>query len=202
MRIVQPPICLADVTHFRFAIYPFLKRFTHWPQAWLGIAMNFGIITAWMSSVDTINVPIIASTLAGCWWWVSGFERKINHLHSILVGRCSMVCFINVLRLIPCRSLPLPTDTIYACQDIKDDVKVGVRSTAILFGSWIRPLLVGCGLGFFAMLLTSGILNGQGVAYYIVSVGGAGCHLLWQYQTVDLTCPRSCWSASGHFSCM
>ena len=87
-------------------------------------------------------------------------------------------------------------DTVYACQDIKDDVKMGVRSTAILFGSWIRPLLVLCGLMFVTMLAIAGYLNGQGPSYFIVSVGGTALHLFWQYMTVDLDIPKSCWSKS------
>jgi 4-hydroxybenzoate polyprenyltransferase len=84
-------------------------------------------------------------------------------------------------------------DTIYACQDIKDDVKVGVRSTAILFGSWIFPLLMLCGITFVAMLAVTGYLNGQGYAYFIISVGGAAAHVVWQFTTVDLDVPLSCW---------
>ena len=73
-------------------------------------------------------------------------------------------------------------------------MKMGVRSTAILFGSWIRPLLVLCGLMFVTMLAIAGHLNGQGPAYFIVSIGGTVIHLLWQYMTVDLDMPKSCWS--------
>ena len=76
---------------------------------------------------------------------------------------------------------------------------MGVRSTAILFGSWIRPLLVLCGLMFVTMLTVAGHLNGQGPAYFIVSVGGTLIHLLWQYMTVDLDMPKSCWSKSFFF---
>jgi 4-hydroxybenzoate polyprenyltransferase len=86
-------------------------------------------------------------------------------------------------------------DTVYACQDIKDDLKVGVRSTAILFGSWIRPLLTLFGLTFLAMLAVAGVLNNQGTVYFVVTVGGTFLHLLWQYNTVDLEVPSSCWSA-------
>ena len=71
---------------------------------------------------------------------------------------------------------------------------MGVRSTAILFGSWIRPLLVLCGLMFVTMLALAGHLNGQGPAYFIVSICGTVIHLLWQYMTVDLDIPGSCWS--------
>ena len=73
-------------------------------------------------------------------------------------------------------------------------MKMGVRSTAILFGSWIRLLLVLCGLLFATMLAIAGHLNGQGPAYFIVSVGGTVIHLSWQYMTVDLDMPKSCWS--------
>jgi 4-hydroxybenzoate polyprenyltransferase len=47
---------------------------------------------------------------------------------------------------------------------------------------------------FVAMLAIAGHLNGQGPAYFIVSVGGTVTHLLWQYMTVDLDMPKSCWS--------
>ena len=86
-------------------------------------------------------------------------------------------------------------DTIYACQDIKDDVKMGVRSTAILWGSWIRPLLTSCGLGFVAALALAGRANDQGLLFYLISVGGLFGHLLFQFFTVDLDVPASCWSA-------
>jgi 4-hydroxybenzoate polyprenyltransferase len=89
-------------------------------------------------------------------------------------------------------------DTIYACQDVKDDVKMGVRSTAILFGTWIRPLLVACGLAFVWALAGAGALNGQGAPFFVVSVGGTAVHLVWQFLTVDLALPRSCWSESSY----
>ncbi|KAF9484267.1 UbiA prenyltransferase [Pholiota conissans] len=149
----------------RFVIYPLLKRCTHWPQAWLGIAMNFGFITAWSASVESFDVSLLVSSLMGCWCWTMLY------------------------------------DTIYACQDIKDDVKVGVRSTAILFGTWIRPLLVGCGLLFLVMLSVAGLANTQGPAYFVISVGGTATHLIWQYMAVDLESPKSCWTnfkRNGH----
>ena len=89
------------------------------------------------------------------------------------------------------------SDTIYACQDIKDDIRAGVRSTAILFGRWIRPLLVCCGVTFVAMLALVGYLNNQGQMYLVISVGGTAVHLIWQYNTVNLEVPKSCWRKSS-----
>ncbi|RDB17109.1 4-hydroxybenzoate polyprenyltransferase, mitochondrial [Hypsizygus marmoreus] len=140
-----------------FSIYPLLKRVTHWPQAWLGFAMNFGFITGWVSVTGSLNTAVLSVAMAGCWCWTMLY------------------------------------DTIYACQDIKDDVKMGVRSTAILWGSWIKPLLVLCGIGFVAMLSAAGYFNDQGLSYFIVSVGGTIAHLVWQFMIVDLSVPASCW---------
>lgn len=76
---------------------------------------------------------------------------------------------------------------------------MGVRSTAILFGNWIRPLLMLCGAGFVSMLGFAGYLNNQGRAYFILSVGGTALHVIWQFLTVDLEVPASCWSELHYF---
>jgi 4-hydroxybenzoate polyprenyltransferase len=70
---------------------------------------------------------------------------------------------------------------------------MGVRSTAILFGIWIRPLLIACGMTFVSMLAAAGVLNCQGTPYFVISVGGTMMHLVWQFLTVDLDVPKSCW---------
>lgn len=85
------------------------------------------------------------------------------------------------------------TDTIYACQDIKDDIKMGAKSTAILFGSWIRPFLIVIGFSFIALLTVAGILNDQGWPFFVISIGGTTIHIIWQFLTVDLDVPESCW---------
>ncbi|KAJ7454172.1 UbiA prenyltransferase family-domain-containing protein [Mycena latifolia] len=144
-----PPVLYLTLIGARFAIYPLLKRVTHWPQAWLGFAMNFGFITAWISASHTVDYSVLSVAMASY--------------------------------------------TIYACQDIKDDVKMGVRSTAILFGNWIRSLLIACAVTFVLALAGVGFLNGEGSPYFIISVGGAALHLIWQFLTVDLDVPKSCW---------
>ena len=93
-------------------------------------------------------------------------------------------------------------DTIYACQDICDDIKMGIRSTAILFGSWIRPVLMLFATIFVSMLGVTGYLNEQGPLYFIISVGGTAAHLIWQFSTVDLEIPSSCWSEWTEFYCV
>ncbi|KAL0058374.1 hypothetical protein AAF712_014954 [Marasmius tenuissimus] len=78
-------------------------------------------------------------------------------------------------------------DTIYAFQDIDDDLKVGNKSTAILFGHKnARAILTGFGLVFLASLYYAGVQNGQGPYYFLISFGGACLHLLWQYVTWNM----------------
>lgn len=74
-------------------------------------------------------------------------------------------------------------DTIYACQDREDDVSAGVKSTAVLFGSYVRPILAAFTLAFLALLVYAGIANGQSIGYFVVSCGGAAAHFLWQFVT-------------------
>ena len=39
--------------------YPFMKRITYWPQLFLGLTFNWGIIMAWVATNNTISVEII-----------------------------------------------------------------------------------------------------------------------------------------------
>ena len=83
-------------------------------------------------------------------------------------------------------------DTIYACQDRKDDVKVGVKSTAVMLGDFVRPFTFSCAVLFVATLAYAGMLNEQTPYFFYVTVGGTSLHLIWQYITVDLDSPDSC----------
>jgi len=84
-------------------------------------------------------------------------------------------------------------DTIYACLDKKDDVKIGIGSTALYFGQSLVPALTFLAIGFLALLLLSGILNGQGAPYYVVCVGGAALFFITSLSTLDFNSSSSCW---------
>ncbi len=95
-------IALSCVGLVLAACYPFMKRYTHWPQAVLGIAFAWAIPMAY--SAQTNSLPTDA--------WLT-FGAAI---------------FMSIAY-----------DTFYAMIDREDDIKIGIRSTAILFGS--RDLL-------------------------------------------------------------
>jgi 4-hydroxybenzoate polyprenyltransferase len=50
------------------AIYPFAKRFTWWPQVFLGLAFNWGVLLAWAAHEDGIDRAAIPLYLAGVAW--------------------------------------------------------------------------------------------------------------------------------------
>ncbi|KAH9066140.1 4-hydroxybenzoate polyprenyl transferase [Lactarius vividus] len=83
-------------------------------------------------------------------------------------------------------------DTIYACQDKRDDVQAGVKSTALLFGAHVKKILaVFAGL-LVTCLAAAGALNNQGIPYFILTVGGASAHLTIQLRNLDVDDPKSC----------
>ena len=76
-------------------------------------------------------------------------------------------------------------DTVYAHQDKEDDAKVGVRSTALLFGEDTKKYLAGFGAASVAGLCASGAAAGLTWPFY-AGVGAAATHLTWQIADVDL----------------
>ncbi len=53
--------------------YPLMKRFTYWPQLFLGITFNYGLLLGWTSITETINfLPIIF--YFGAIFWTLGYD--------------------------------------------------------------------------------------------------------------------------------
>ena len=48
--------------------YPFMKRFTYWPQLFLGITFNWGIIMAWVAVNNSITQEIIVLYISAIFW--------------------------------------------------------------------------------------------------------------------------------------
>jgi len=48
--------------------YPFLKRITYWPQLFLGLTFNWGIIMGWSSMLNNISIEPIILYLAAIFW--------------------------------------------------------------------------------------------------------------------------------------
>ena len=53
--------------------YPLMKRFTYWPQLFLGITFNYGLILGWTSITNEISIVIIIFYL-GAIFWTLGYD--------------------------------------------------------------------------------------------------------------------------------
>ena len=89
-----------------------------------------------------------------------------------------------------------PSSTSAECyQDMADDVKAGVKSSALLFGRKNMKAF----LSIFASITVAawtfaGYLNSQGPAFYIISVIGSAIHIIWQITSVNIDSPEDCGS--------
>ncbi len=61
-------ILLGVISLVPVAIYPFAKRFTWWPQMFLGIAFNWGALLAWTAHTGHLELPAVILYLAGIAW--------------------------------------------------------------------------------------------------------------------------------------
>lgn len=101
LQLPRPAQVVALASLLLVAAYPFMKRITWWPQAWLGLVFSWGAPVAWIA-VDGREGLALPLLYAGCIAWVIGY------------------------------------DTIYALQDIEDDMLVGVKSSARAMGGQVR----------------------------------------------------------------
>ncbi|MGR3483995.1 MAG: 4-hydroxybenzoate octaprenyltransferase [Paracoccaceae bacterium] len=63
-----PAIALGVASLALVAVYPFAKRFTWWPQAFLGLAFNWGALLAWAALTGTLGWAPVALYAAGIAW--------------------------------------------------------------------------------------------------------------------------------------
>lgn len=82
-------------------------------------------------------------------------------------------------------------DTIYAHQDKNDDLRVGVKSTALRFGDSTKEWISGFGLACISSLAISGLNADLAWSYYAFLAAASG-HLAWQIFTVDLSSRADC----------
>jgi 4-hydroxybenzoate polyprenyltransferase len=102
-------------------LYPFMKRITYWPQLFLGIVFNWGVILTFLVFDKNINLEIILIYFSAILW-------------------------------------TLGYDTIYGLQDIEDDLKINVKSTAIKFKNNIKLFLANIYLSSIFLIITANIL--------------------------------------------
>lgn len=139
------------------ACYPFMKRYTHFPQVVLGAAFSWAIPMAFMASQQ--QVPSIA-------WWLFA----ANLIWTVAY------------------------DTMYAMVDRDDDLKLGVKSTAVLFGEWDRLIIALLNMTFVIVMAL--IFSAQNVNLYaFIGLALASCLLVYQQKLIQLRGREECFKA-------
>lgn len=84
-------------------------------------------------------------------------------------------------------------DTVYAHQDLVDDLRVGVKSTAVRFQGETKRFLWVLLTCMGALLSCSGYHGSMGLPYYLVSLGGSLSSVAVMVASVNLDDASSCW---------
>ncbi|HEY1224430.1 MAG TPA: UbiA family prenyltransferase [Brevundimonas sp.] len=151
------------------AAYPFMKRITWWPQAWLGLTFNWGALMGYaaVSSFFPWNGMIFTWMNPG----VVGFHMDW--------GNPGFLTLPALLLYLGGVFWTLGYDTLYALQDIEDDAMVGVKSSARRLGSNVQ-VGVGVFYGLAGVLATAaGYFAGLGPLFWLGLAAYAG-HLALQ----------------------
>ncbi|MGE3333686.1 MAG: 4-hydroxybenzoate octaprenyltransferase [Rhodospirillaceae bacterium] len=60
------------------AVYPFMKRITYWPQAWLGLTFNWGALLGWAAARGSLEQDALILYAAG-FFWTLGYDTIYAH---------------------------------------------------------------------------------------------------------------------------
>ena len=60
------------------AVYPFMKRLTHWPQAWLGLTFNWAALLGYSAAIGELDAPAYW-LYAGAVFWTIGYDTIYAH---------------------------------------------------------------------------------------------------------------------------
>lgn len=145
---------LASLSVIPVMTYPFSKRFTRFPQAVLGLTINWGALLGSTAAVGVVT-PECALLYGAGWFWTMIY------------------------------------DTIYAHQDKKDDLKIGVLSTALTFGDRSKTTLGLCLGAHIGLLTAAGIVADLSWPYFMC-VGASGMHIAKLVTNTDLDKVSEC----------
>jgi 4-hydroxybenzoate polyprenyltransferase len=125
-------------------IYPFMKRYTYLPQAFLGVAFSWGI---------PMTFTAVNNEIANVAW---------------------LLLIANLLWVVA-------YDTEYAMVDRDDDIRLGIKSTAILFADLDKPMIAILQISFLVTLLLIPRSVELSVYYYFGICGAAGLFIYQHY---------------------
>lgn len=71
-------VIMACMAMIPIVIYPYMKRITYWPQAFLAITFNWGVLVGWASVKEDLSLPAYMLYAAACFWTL-GYDTIYGH---------------------------------------------------------------------------------------------------------------------------
>lgn len=167
------------------------------------LALSAGLLV--FLNWQTVLLSVVAVLLAA----VYPFMKRYTHLPQVVLGAAfswgmPMAFMAIQLQLPPLLWLlylanllwTVAYDTYYALVDRPDDIKVGIKSTAILFGDYALPVIAVLQLLALALLLAVGVMAALHWVYYLFLLLAAGC-FVYQYRLAAAS-RQGCFAAFLH----
>jgi 4-hydroxybenzoate polyprenyltransferase len=163
-------------------------------QALIGLVVllefnTFTIVTGLVSLVVVVVYPFmkrvtywpqIGLGLAFSWGALMGWPAAFAELGwPALVLYAGSICWV------------IGYDTIYAHQDREDDLLIGIKSTALLFGENTRSMLACFYAAAAALIAAAGFMAGGRLIFAIGAIAFAA-HLAWQTARLNIDDPAHC----------
>jgi 4-hydroxybenzoate polyprenyltransferase len=124
--------------------------------------------------------PQIFLGLAFSWGALMGWPAAFGRLDwAPLILYAGSICWV------------IGYDTIYAHQDREDDLLVGIKSTALLFGEQTPTMLAGFYVAAVVLISVAGLMAGGGLIFTLGLIAFAA-HLAWQVTRLDIDDPAHC----------
>jgi 4-hydroxybenzoate polyprenyltransferase len=124
--------------------------------------------------------PQIFLGLAFSWGALMGWPAGFGRLDwAPLILYAGSICWV------------IGYDTIYAHQDREDDLLVGIKSTALLFGEQTPMMLAGFYVAAVVLISAAGLMAGGGLIFTLGLIAFAA-HLAWQVTRLDIDDPAHC----------
>ena len=136
-------------------------------SAYFFLCYWFGILSRLLCNTLTIQLAFIGAALA----IVYPFLKRITHLPQLGLGLAftwgvpmAFAAQTNAIGadawflFLTAMLWPIIYDTMYAIVDRDDDIKIGVKSTAILFGAWERKIIAALQIIFISLFFLVGQL--------------------------------------------
>ena len=161
-RACDHPALLLTTT---MAIYPFCKRVTNFPQVLLGFSFSFGQLVAF-----------------------AGFDVDPFELYYSRPGAAAGLACMYAANVVN----TMIYDTVYAHQDLKDDLKAGVMSMAVACMGRARTILSVLSALEVGLLVGAGMFSNMGALYLVGAGVGTAAVLGWMLWTVRLDVPGDC----------